>query len=384
MLPQDLNHNSFNFLTNLFQVPPANFPSMINKNIHDESISVAKKLFEEVPNTKTFPDFRTVNGLFHKIEDLEKATEKDINTLDAFHHQLDYFSRPIKSRLSSAAFKLAVTDLEKLNDLIDVVKTPQNLNSFSELYLNLKRNINESKLFSADEKSSLEKLVHNAYEYANCSFQYSQRPPEKQRDFAKYCFDYLWDTSNTQYAIRFATKHNLIQDTPEDIGKFLFDNLQNRTLTYSRVGSFIYKKENSRYLNAFLDQLDYHGRTLDQGLRLAFESLPRNGEAQIIDRCVTEFSKVFAKKNGITDQNKINGIYYLSFLLIQLHTELHNKSAYKTKPKHFEDWFTSISQQWTLIKDISPLLDLYSKDEIHDFYRSFKRQKIRFERLNNH
>ncbi|CAL8114232.1 unnamed protein product [Orchesella dallaii] len=129
--------------------------------------------------------------------------------------------------------------------------------------------------------------------------------------------------------IEFLIEHDIVQNTPEDVAKFL---KYGEGLSKKAIGNYLgeHIDFNEDVLQAFLDLHDFKDLILVQALREFLWSFRLPGEAQKIDRMMEAFAKRYCQSNpGIFTCS--DTCYLLSYSVIMLNTLLHNPSV-KDKP----------------------------------------------------
>jgi brefeldin A-resistance guanine nucleotide exchange factor 1 len=104
------------------------------------------------------------------------------------------------------------------------------------------------------------------------------------------------------------------------------------------LGEFISKKSNDAILDAFIDQFDFRGQRVDEGLREVLNTFRLPGESQLIERIVTTFSEKYfnsADSNQIANQD---AVFVLSYAVIMLNTDLYNPNVKNQKRMTFDDF----------------------------------------------
>uniref|UniRef100_T2M6C3 Cytohesin-2 n=1 Tax=Hydra vulgaris TaxID=6087 RepID=T2M6C3_HYDVU len=120
-------------------------------------------------------------------------------------------------------------------------------------------------------------------------------------------------------------QNNLINDTPEDIAKFLF---KNDGLNKVKIGEYLgeHKQNNLNVLKEYVALHDFENKTLDAALREFLWSFRLPGEAQKIDRMMEAFAIRYCSVNPGVFKTE-DTCYVLSFSVIMLNTSLHNPAV---------------------------------------------------------
>ncbi|GAB1292096.1 Cytohesin-2 [Apodemus speciosus] len=129
--------------------------------------------------------------------------------------------------------------------------------------------------------------------------------------------------------IQFLVEHELLQNTPEDIARFLY---KGEGLNKTAIGDYLGEREelNLSVLHAFVDLHEFTDLNLVQALRQFLWSFRLPGEAQKIDRMMEAFAQRYCLCNPGVFQST-DTCYVLSFAVIMLNTSLHNPNV-RDKP----------------------------------------------------
>ncbi|XP_013064851.2 cytohesin-1-like isoform X2 [Biomphalaria glabrata] len=129
--------------------------------------------------------------------------------------------------------------------------------------------------------------------------------------------------------IEYLIDHGLLQHTPEDVARFLF---QGEGLNKTAIGDYLGERQdfNMAVLKAFVNLHEFTDMILVQALRQFLWSFRLPGEAQKIDRMMESFAERYCSLNPGVFVNT-DTCYVLSFAIIMLNTSLHNPSV-KDKP----------------------------------------------------
>lgn len=90
------------------------------------------------------------------------------------------------------------------------------------------------------------------------------------------------------------------------------------------LGDYISKRGNEELLSAFLNTFDFEDMRIDEALRQMLNSFRLPGEAPLIERIITEFSKRYLESAQSTDIADADACYILSYSVIMLNTDQHN------------------------------------------------------------
>lgn len=116
---------------------------------------------------------------------------------------------------------------------------------------------------------------------------------------------------------------------PASVAKFLKGTSR---VNKKILGEFLSKKGNEAVLNAFMDMIDFNGKRVDEALRVLLETFRLPGESALIERIVTSFSEKYCASEvpeGVADKD---AVFVLTYAIILLNTDLHNKN-YKTQKR---------------------------------------------------
>lgn len=116
---------------------------------------------------------------------------------------------------------------------------------------------------------------------------------------------------------------------PQDIARFL---LTNEHLSKAMIGEYLGEgdEENVAIMHAFVDMLDFSGILFTDALRMYLQTFRLPGESQKIDRFMLKFAERYMHQNPDSVFANADAAYILSFSVIMLNTDQHNKN-YKQK-----------------------------------------------------
>lgn len=129
--------------------------------------------------------------------------------------------------------------------------------------------------------------------------------------------------------IEYLIEHDILDETPESIAKFLFDG---DGLNKTAIGDYLGERIefNMKVLDCFVNLHNFTDLILVQALRQFLWSFRLPGEAQKIDRMMEKFAIRYCQQNpGVFDDT--DTCFVLSFAIIMLNTSLHNPSV-REKP----------------------------------------------------
>lgn len=125
--------------------------------------------------------------------------------------------------------------------------------------------------------------------------------------------------------LEYLIKNNLLNETAEDIAKFLF---KNDGLNKVKIGEYLGENlpMQLKVLKEFVSLHDFENKTLDAALRDFLWSFRLPGEAQKIDRMMEAFAERYCSFHPDLFK-KPDTCFVLSFSLIMLNTSLHNPNV---------------------------------------------------------
>lgn len=129
--------------------------------------------------------------------------------------------------------------------------------------------------------------------------------------------------------IEYLVEHDILEETPESIAKFLFDG---NGLSKAAIGDYLGERIefNMKVLDCYVNLHNFSELLLVQALRQFLWSFRLPGEAQKIDRMMEKFAIRYCQQNpGVFDDT--DTCFVLSFAIIMLNTSLHNPSV-REKP----------------------------------------------------
>lgn len=139
-------------------------------------------------------------------------------------------------------------------------------------------------------------------------------------------------------------------------------------LDHYLVGAFlgIPKEFNMAVLSHYVSMFEFQKLRIDEALRIFLESFVLPGEAQIIERFMDNFAKVyFAQNNGICPILDEESACILSFSIIMLNTDLNNPNvSRKMTPEQWIKNNTGLNKKEDFPMDF--LLDIYDSIKEHE------------------
>ena len=124
--------------------------------------------------------------------------------------------------------------------------------------------------------------------------------------------------------VTYLKSHNRIAGTAEEVALFIYNQAK---LNKRRIGEFISGAHlfNQEVCRILLNLYDFSGLTLDGAVRKLVKLFRLPGEAQQIDRVLEIFGSTYYNQNPGVFLSAVT-IYMLSFSIIMLNTDLHNRS----------------------------------------------------------
>ncbi|XP_028395467.1 cytohesin-1-like isoform X2 [Dendronephthya gigantea] len=165
--------------------------------------------------------------------------------------------------------------------------------------------------------------------------------------------------------IEYLIANDLLNDTPEDIAKFL---LEEDGLNKTMIGDYLgeNKEPMLSVLQHFVQLQNFKDLLLVEALRTFLWSFRLPGEAQKIDRMMECFAKKYCDQNeGVFTST--DTCYVLSFSIIMLNTSLHNPSV---KDKPTVDKFISMNRGINCGGDLP-------KDLLISLYENIKKEAFK-------
>lgn len=147
---------------------------------------------------------------------------------------------------------------------------------------------------------------------------------------------------NPQAGISFLVSHGIIQnpDDPEIVANFLRGT--NR-LSKKVLGDYISKKSNEALLDAFIDRLDFSGKSVVEALRDLLGAFRLPGEAPLISRIVTVFSDKYVTKVDPKEVADRDSLFVLTYAIIMLNTNLYNPNVKAQDRMSLPDFIKNLS-----------------------------------------
>ena len=131
--------------------------------------------------------------------------------------------------------------------------------------------------------------------------------------------------------IEFLVSKELVREgNAEDVANYLFTFIA--LVSKRRLGEYLGggKDFNRGVCECFMRKMEFEDATLDGALRTLLKTFRLPGEAQMIDRILEKFAMIYHEHNpGVF--NSADTVYILSFSVIMLNTDLHNKNIKEEK-----------------------------------------------------
>ncbi|KAL4942541.1 hypothetical protein BDV06DRAFT_222063 [Aspergillus oleicola] len=171
--------------------------------------------------------------------------------------------------------------------------------------------------------------------------------------------------------IAYLVSHGIIEnpDDPVQVARFLKGTTR---LSKKVLGEFISKRSNEALLSAFVDQLDFAGKSVVDALRDLLGAFRLPGESALIERIVTTFSEQYIDKAQPSEVADKDSLFVLTYAIIMLNTTLYNpnmkaqsrmscqdfsknlrglNAGQDFEPKFLEDIYDSIKQNEIILPD---------------------------------
>ncbi|PGH14138.1 hypothetical protein AJ79_03255 [Helicocarpus griseus UAMH5409] len=167
--------------------------------------------------------------------------------------------------------------------------------------------------------------------------------------------------------IAFLASHGIIEDPddPQLVASFLKGTTR---LSKKVLGDYISKRSNEPLLDAFIDLIDFNGKTVHEALRDLLGSFRLPGEAPLITRILTVFSDKYITKvqpPGIADKDSL---FVLTYAIIMLNTNLYNRNVKPQDRMSFEAFAKNL-------RGVNGGGD-FNTDVLEDIYNSIKQNEI--------
>lgn len=153
--------------------------------------------------------------------------------------------------------------------------------------------------------------------------------------------------------LAFLQSQGIINDVndPASVANFLKSTSR---ISKKVLGEYLSKKGNDDLLREFMELFDFNGMRIDQALRQLLESFRLPGESPLIERIVVTFSKRYINSAASSDIADEDAVYVLSYAVIMLNTDQHNKNIKGTSKRMELQDFTRNLRGVNAGKDFAP------------------------------
>ena len=164
--------------------------------------------------------------------------------------------------------------------------------------------------------------------------------------------------------LAFLIEHNFVEDTPEAIGRYFFEN---SSLDPAGIGEIIggAGERNVNILKNYVALFDFKGATFEHAFRQFLGSFQIPGEAQMIDRVMEQFGQKFFNDNPHLFSSA-DTVYVLAYSTLMLHTDAHHPNV---KSRMTLDQFITNNRGIDGGEDLP-------RDFLEDLYNGIRRKKI--------
>merc|ERR1712130_958177 len=161
-------------------------------------------------------------------------------------------------------------------------------------------------------------------------------------------------------------------------------------LSKKMVGEYIcdlQKPFNLAVLHSFVVDMDFSGLHLDIALRQLLAEVSITGEAQKIEKLIEVFSKRYIECNQmfVSSFKSPDTIFILSYAMVLLNTDLHNKSIKPERKMKPEDFIRNLRGidcgsdiDVEMVKGIMTGLKIVSSNKARTMLRKLQRSKRRY------
>ncbi|XP_047202966.1 IQ motif and SEC7 domain-containing protein 1 isoform X2 [Girardinichthys multiradiatus] len=144
--------------------------------------------------------------------------------------------------------------------------------------------------------------------------------------------------------IQYLMERNFVPDTPVGVAHFL---LQRKGLSRQMIGEFLgnrQKQFNRDVLDCVVDEMDFSGMELDEGLRKFQAHIRVQGEAQKVERLIEAYSQRYCICNpGVVRQfRNPDTIFILAFAIILLNTDMYSPNVKPERKMKLEDFVKNL------------------------------------------
>ena len=150
--------------------------------------------------------------------------------------------------------------------------------------------------------------------------------------------------TNPKRGVEYLCKKDFLENNPTAVAKFL---LGRKGLSKKMLGEYIcdlQKPFNMSVLQSFVSEMDFSGLHLDIALRQLLSEVSIPGEAQKIEKLVEVFSKRYIECNQmfVSSFKSADAIFILSYAMVLLNTDQHNKSIKPERKMKQEDFLRNL------------------------------------------
>ena len=150
--------------------------------------------------------------------------------------------------------------------------------------------------------------------------------------------------TNPKRGVEYLCKKDFLENIPTAVAKFL---LGRKGLSKKMLGEYIcdlQKPFNMSVLHHFVSEIDFSGLHLDIALRQLLSEVSIPGEAQKIEKLVEVFAKRYIECNQmfVSSFKSSDAIFILSYAMVLLNTDLHNKSIKPERKMKQDDFLRNL------------------------------------------
>ncbi len=129
----------------------------------------------------------------------------------------------------------------------------------------------------------------------------------------------------------------LLKREPADVANFLRQNAAE--LSKKRIGEYCGSPDPfaQEVLHQLLQQYEFDGMAIDEAMRVLINDIRFPGEAQMLDRVLNAFARRYHQANPDAFATE-DTVYILTFSLMLLNTDLHNRNLQPKEKMRLEDF----------------------------------------------
>ncbi|KAK9720189.1 hypothetical protein K7432_004312 [Basidiobolus ranarum] len=172
--------------------------------------------------------------------------------------------------------------------------------------------------------------------------------------------------SNPQTGLMYMIDKATLKSDPNSIAGFLHKTPE---LSKKQLGRFLGMECNHAVLNAFLDKCKLSGLRIDDALRVFLASFRLPGEGAIIDYLVSTFAKRWHKANRNRIDFDVDTSVKLSFFMMALNADLHNKKRSLRGKLELQEFLTRFQDSNSALVNIA-------EDLLTEIYTSIRKDKL--------